>query len=72
VNTGAGHYAAAHGGRPVDYAGQIEIEEGVLQWWSNASGHYVPSEEDAFERMKELSMDYFKSYKEKNVRVMAH
>lgn len=32
------------GGEKVDYAGEIQIENKNVKWWSNGSGHYTPNE----------------------------
>lgn len=37
-----GHPAFFNSGRPVAGAGEIYIKDGIIQWISNASGHYQP------------------------------
>ena len=41
-NIGGGHTSLT-GGAPVKYAGEIHFtKSGLLEWWSNRSGHYEP------------------------------
>jgi hypothetical protein len=47
-------------GRAVRYAGEAEFQSGKLSWWSNASGHYRPSDDDAVQAG--LPMDGFYPY----------
>lgn len=49
-------------GKQVLYAGEIFFNNGKLQWWSNGSGHYQPSADDA--QQANLPMDYFYSYQQ--------
>jgi len=49
-------------GQQVLYAGEIYFDNGKLEWWSNASGHYQPDEEDA--RQANLPMDRFFTYQQ--------
>ena len=49
-------------GRQVLYAGEIFFNNGILQWWSNGSGHYQPFAEDA--EQASLPMDHFYSYQQ--------
>jgi len=49
-------------GKQVLYAGEIFFNNGVLQWWSNGSGHYQPYAEDAGQA--NLPMDQFYSYQQ--------
>ena len=49
-------------GKPVLYAGEASFDNGKLAWWSNASGHYRPDDEDA--RQANLPMDRFYSYEQ--------
>lgn len=58
---GRGHTEAAAGGR-VEYAGTVkfgrsETKRGVLQEWSNASGHYAPVRYQKFAEAAGLPMD---------------
>ena len=49
-------------GKQVLYAGEIFFNNGKLQWWSNGSGHYQPSADDATQA--NLPMDQFYSYQQ--------
>lgn len=49
-------------GKQVLYAGEIFFNNGKLQWWSNGSGHYQPSADDASQA--NLPMDQFYSYQQ--------
>lgn len=49
-------------GKQVLYAGEIFFNNGRLQWWSNGSGHYQPSAEDAAQA--NLPLDNFYSYQQ--------
>jgi hypothetical protein len=49
-------------GKQVLYAGEISFNNGKLQWWSNGSGHYQPSADDAAQA--KLPMDNFYSYQQ--------
>lgn len=49
-------------GKQVLYAGEISFNNGRLQWWSNGSGHYQPSADDA--QQANLPMDQFYSYQQ--------
>lgn len=49
-------------GKQVLYAGEIFFNNGRLQWWSNGSGHYQPSADDASQA--NLPMDQFYSYQQ--------
>jgi hypothetical protein len=49
-------------GKQVLYAGEIFFNNGRLQWWSNGSGHYQPSADDATQA--NLPMDQFYSYQQ--------
>ena len=49
-------------GKQVLYAGEIFFNNGILQWWSNGSGHYQPYAEDAGQA--NLPMDQFYSYQQ--------
>ena len=49
-------------GKQVLYAGEISFNNGRLQWWSNGSGHYQPSADDA--EQANLPMDQFYSYQQ--------
>lgn len=49
-------------GKQVLYAGEVFFNNGILQWWSNGSGHYQPFAEDA--EQASLPMDHFYSYQQ--------
>ena len=49
-------------GKQVLYAGEIYFNNGRLEWWSNGSGHYQPSGDDA--EQANLPMDCFYSYQQ--------
>ena len=49
-------------GKQVLYAGEISFNNGKLSWWSNGSGHYQPSADDAAQAS--LPMDRFYSYQQ--------
>lgn len=49
-------------GKQVLYAGEIAFNNGKLSWWSNGSGHYQPSADDA--KQANLPMDHFYSYQQ--------
>jgi hypothetical protein len=49
-------------GKQVLYAGEISFNNGKLSWWSNGSGHYQPSADDA--QQANLPMDQFYSYQQ--------
>lgn len=49
-------------GKQVLYAGEISFNNGKLSWWSNGSGHYQPSADDA--QQAKLPMDQFYSYQQ--------
>jgi hypothetical protein len=49
-------------GKQVLYAGEIFFNNGRLQWWSNGSGHYQPSADDAGQA--NLPMENFYSYQQ--------
>ncbi len=49
-------------GKQVLYAGEIFFNNGKLEWWSNGSGHYQPSADDAGQA--NLPMDNFYSYQQ--------
>lgn len=49
-------------GKHVLYAGEIFFNNGQLEWWSNGSGHYQPSADDAAQA--NLPMDQFFSYQQ--------
>jgi hypothetical protein len=49
-------------GKQVLYAGEISFNNGKLQWWSNGSGHYQPSPDDAAQA--NLPMAQFYSYQQ--------
>ncbi|HEX2269929.1 MAG TPA: hypothetical protein VHH35_10355 [Pyrinomonadaceae bacterium] len=49
-------------GKQVLYAGEIFFNNGKLEWWSNGSGHYQPSADDA--KQAKLPMDQFYSYQQ--------
>lgn len=49
-------------GKQVLYAGEIFFNNGKLSWWSNGSGHYQPSADDA--QQANLPMDHFYSYQQ--------
>jgi hypothetical protein len=49
-------------GKQVLYAGEISFNNGQLSWWSNGSGHYQPSADDA--QQASLPMDRFYSYQQ--------
>ena len=49
-------------GKQVLYAGEIYFNNGILQWWSNGSGHYQPYAEDA--EQASLPMDRFFSFQQ--------
>lgn len=49
-------------GKQVLYAGEISFNNGKLSWWSNGSGHYQPSSDDA--QQANLPMDQFYSYQQ--------
>jgi hypothetical protein len=49
-------------GKQVLYAGEIFFNNGLLQWWSNGSGHYQPYAEDA--EQANLPMDRFFSFQQ--------
>ena len=49
-------------GKQVLYAGEIFFNNGKLQWWSNGSGHYQPSADDAAQA--NLPMEHFFSYQQ--------
>ncbi|HEU4767044.1 MAG TPA: hypothetical protein VFS77_06705 [Pyrinomonadaceae bacterium] len=49
-------------GKQVLYAGEIFFNNGRLQWWSNGSGHYQPSAEDASQA--NLPLENFYSYQQ--------
>lgn len=49
-------------GKQVLYAGEIFFNNGILQWWSNGSGHYQPYAEDAGQA--NLPMDHFYSFQQ--------
>jgi hypothetical protein len=49
-------------GKQVLYAGEISFNNGKLAWWSNGSGHYQPSADDA--QQANLPMEYFYSYQQ--------
>lgn len=49
-------------GKQVLYAGEISFNNGKLSWWSNGSGHYQPSADDA--QQANLPMDHFYSYQQ--------
>jgi hypothetical protein len=37
------HHSSLLGGAPVACAGEIEVDDGVIKWMSNKSGHYTPN-----------------------------
>jgi hypothetical protein len=47
-------------GRHVLYAGEAYFNNGKLDWWSNASGHYQP--DDEYAKQANLPMDRFFTY----------
>lgn len=49
-------------GKQVLYAGEISFNNGKLDWWSNGSGHYQPSADDAGQA--NLPMENFYSYQQ--------
>ncbi len=49
-------------GKQVLYAGEIFFNNGKLSWWSNGSGHYQPSADDA--QQANLPLDQFYSYQQ--------
>jgi hypothetical protein len=49
-------------GKQVLYAGEIFFNNGKLQWWSNGSGHYQPSADDAAQA--NLPLERFFSYQQ--------
>jgi len=49
-------------GKQVLYAGEIFFNNGKLQWWSNGSGHYQPSADDAAQA--NLPLEHFFSYQQ--------
>jgi hypothetical protein len=49
-------------GKQVMYAGEVFFNNGILQWWSNGSGHYQPDAGDA--EQANLPMDQFYSYQQ--------
>jgi hypothetical protein len=49
-------------GKQVLYAGEIFFNNGMLEWWSNGSGHYQPNADDA--EQANLPMDHFYSYQQ--------
>lgn len=49
-------------GKQVLYAGEVSFNNGRLSWWSNGSGHYQPSADDA--QQAGLPMDQFYSYQQ--------
>jgi hypothetical protein len=49
-------------GKQVLYAGEVSFNNGKLSWWSNGSGHYQPSADDA--QQANLPMDQFYSYQQ--------
>jgi hypothetical protein len=49
-------------GKQVLYAGEIFFNNGMLEWWSNGSGHYQPNADDA--EQANLPMDQFYSYQQ--------
>ena len=49
-------------GKQVLYAGEIFFNNSQLEWWSNGSGHYQPSADDAAQAS--LPMDQFFSYQQ--------
>ena len=49
-------------GKQVLYAGEISFNNGRLDWWSNGSGHYQPSADDAGQA--NLPMENFYSYQQ--------
>lgn len=49
-------------GKHVLYAGEVFFNNGRLEWWSNGSGHYQPSADDA--EQGGLPMDRFYSYQQ--------
>lgn len=44
VASGNVFHGALSGGEDVNYAGTLFISKGVVVWWSNWSGHYMPPE----------------------------
>ena len=55
------HPALAEG-RPVQYAGEAQFDNGRLLWWSNGSGNYRPDADHA--EQADLPMDRFYSYEQ--------
>ena len=49
-------------GKQVLYAGEVSFNNGRLSWWSNGSGHYQPSADDA--QQAGLPMEQFYSYQQ--------
>ena len=42
------HHSSFMAGQPVSFAGELQVTDGMLRVVTNKSGHYKPTEENAF------------------------